>query len=223
MAYPPHTLVTCGGTLAEKAASDEIWQVGIRGVNNDGGPVDASQLEALAEAIATGDDLTPGLDDWFTSANSHMANPSQLRWVKAANIGPDGNYTSEPGIYEYPAPVTAGNTQAAPSFCSVSLSWTTGSSFGFAQRGRIYPPNFATAIQIGSKITAAHQADLVLSAGEFLLAVDKNASEYNFEPSVVSSHGVFRKITGVRVGDVYDTQRRRKDAVAETYLSAPYA
>jgi hypothetical protein len=38
----------------------------------------------------------------------------------------------------------------------------------------------------------------------------------------VSSQGVIREITGVRVGNVIDVQRRRKDAIQEVYSAGPW-
>jgi hypothetical protein len=39
----------------------------------------------------------------------------------------------------------------------------------------------------------------------------------SFVPIVASEQGVSEAITGVRVGDVFDVQRRRKDALREVY------
>lgn len=221
MPYQPHTYITCGGGNIEVADNDEIWQVGIRGFNQGGGPVGQGQLQALAQHVAVGDDGNTGLAQWFHAANSYNGNEAFLRWVKVANIGANGDYTGEPAIYQFGTPIAGTAGGQAPSFCSVALSWTTGKSFGRARSGRIYPPNWATPRSYGAAITAAAQTNLVQSALQFLSSVDVSGDQYDFNPSVVSRSGVSNPITGVRVGNLYDVQRRRKNAVAETYQSAP--
>lgn len=221
MPYQPHTLITCGGTLSEVSGQDEIWQVGIRGFNTGGGPVDPSQHGALALVVAVGPAGTTGLSQWFTNVKSHMANIAQLKWVKVVNIGPTGAYTSDPTIFQYPSPIVGVNPAALPSFCTLVLSFTTGKSFGKARSGRIYPPNYGCSLGGGAIITTSLQNDLRDSALQFLSSVDQAGDEFDFNPTVISSSGVSNPITGVRVGNVIDTQRRRKNAVGETYVSAP--
>lgn len=221
MPYQPHTLITCGGKLYETGTLDEIWQVGVRGFNQGGGPVGQGQLQALATHVATGDSGNTGLAKWFTDSVSHIGNATQLNWVKCVNIGANGDYTGAPAIYQFGTPVLGGSAADAPSFCCVALSWTTGKSFGRARGGRIYPPNFGATRSSGAQITSSVQADLVQSALEFLSAVDVSGDQYDFNPSVVSASGVSNPITGVRVGNIYDTQRKRKDATRETYVSSP--
>lgn len=221
MPYQPHTLITCGGSLSEVSGQDEIWQVGIRGFNTGGGPVDPSQHAALALVVAVGPGGTTGLGQWYSNVKSHMASTALLKWVKVVNIGPTGAYTSGPTVFNYPTPIAGVNPGALPSFCTLALSFTTGKNFGKAKSGRIYPPNFGCSLGGGAIITPALQADLRDSALQFLSAVDQAGDQFDFNPTVISSSGVSNPITGVRVGNVIDTQRRRKDKVAETYVSAP--
>lgn len=221
MPFQPHTLITCGGDLQEIVANDEIWQVGIRGFNQGGGPVGQGQLAALAEHVAVGDAGTTGLAQWFAAAQSHHCDSANLRWVKVANIGANGQYTGAPAIYQFGTPVAGAQPRATPSFCCVSVGFTTGKSFGRARSGRIYPPNYAVGLIGGSQISSSSQTDLCNAGLQFLSAVDVSGDQYDFNPTVISKSGVSNPITGVRCGNVYDTQRRRKDAVRETYVSLP--
>jgi hypothetical protein len=217
--YDPHTYVTFGGTLTEVAGQDEIWQCGIRGVNNPGGgPVAESELENLVTAIATQESATLNLLAWYQDTQSHIANNSRLQWVKAANIGPNGKYTGSPAVFMYPEPGQGAVAQSAPSFLSVCLTWTTAVKFGKKLRyGRVFPPNYGAQVTGGAVVAPASVLDLVVSAGNLLSAVAQSGDQFNFQPCVVSSEGGHSPISGVRVGNVYDVHRTRKDAVRETY------
>lgn len=221
MAYQPHTYVTCGGDNLELSPGDEIWQVGIRGFNGTSGQKDQGDLEAFAEAIAVGEDGNSGLKRWFATPSYYHSSNAHLKWVKVANIGADGHYTGEPAIYEFGSPVAGGAGAPHPSFLSLSLGFTTGKSFGRARSGRIFPPNYGCLGVSGSYISSAQQADLIASAKEFLSAVKVDIGDPGYiNPYVISRSGVSNPITGVRVGNVWDVQRRRKNAVPETYATS---
>lgn len=222
MPYQPHTYVTCGGSNLEVASNDEIWQVGIRGFSGGNVPVPQGDLAELVAKIAVGADTTSGLARWFAVATYYHCNDSFLKWVKVANINASGDYSGEPAIYEFGTPIAGGAGKAVPSFLSASLGFTTGKSFGRARSGRIYPPNYGAPSTFGAAISAAAQTNLVASALEFLSAVSQPLGDGGaFVPHVVSKSGVSNAITGVRVGNIWDVQRRRKNAVAETYATSP--
>lgn len=222
MAYQPHIYVTVGGDLLEVAANDEIWQVGLRGFTGGGGQFNPGDLDDFAEAIAVGPGGTTGMSQWFQNSASYMCNDANLRWVKVALINAAGDYQSAPGIYEFGSPVPGAAGAVAPSFNCVSLGFTTGKSFGRARSGRIYPPNYGCPKTFGAAITSAAQTALLDSALQFLSAASVQIDGKGaLVPHVVSKSGVSNPITGVRVGNLYDVQRRRKNAVGETYATSP--
>lgn len=222
MAYQPHTYITCGGANIEVADGDEIWQVGIRGFSGGNVPIAQGDLPELAQKVAIGPDTTSGLARWFHDASYHHPSEVTLNWVKVANINAAGDYSGEPAIYQFGTPIAGQGAQVVPSFLSCSLGFTTGKSFGRARSGRIYPPNYGTPSTYGAAITSGAQTDLVASALEFLSAVSQVLGDGSeFMPHVVSKSGVSNAITGVRVGNIWDVQRRRKNAVSETYVSSP--
>jgi hypothetical protein len=219
--YQPHTLVTFGGSLTDVSGTDEQWQCGIRGFNTGGGPVPAGALDDLALAILRGPTgAGGGLEGIFPEAGGRMSVSSWLDWCKVANIAPDGSYSAEPG-YADGIHVAGTSGQQAPTFCSVAISWTTGRTLGQARTGRIYPPNCGANLGFGSVITPTAQNAIADWAQELLHAVDHSSSDdgYDFNPYVVSKSGVSNPITGIRVGNVYDFQSRRKNAVPETYVT----
>lgn len=221
MAFTPHTLVTFGGTLVETTSFDEIWECGVRGFNMPAAniPVDPSQLQNLVDDIATR--TTGNLADWFVAASSFMGGDARMTFVKAVNVGADGKYTSAPARHEFTPAIAGGSAQTMPSFCSVALSWTTGIRFGKARMGRIYPPNFGVPSANGAIIQGTAQSALVDSGIGLIGTLSSAGAEFEFQPQVVSKSGPHHKITGVRVGNVVDVQRRRRNAVRETYVERP--
>lgn len=222
MAYQPHIYVTVGGDLLEVAANDEIWQVGLRGFTGGGGQFNPGDLDEFAEQIAIGPAGTTGMAQWFANSNSYNCNDANLRWVKVALINAAGDYQSAPGIYEFGSPVAGAAGAVSPSFTCVSLGFTTGKSFGRARSGRIFPPNYGVPRSFGAAITSTAQTALLDSALQFLSSASVEISGKGaLVPHVVSRSGVSNPITGVRVGNLYDVQRRRKNAVGETYATSP--
>jgi len=218
MAYQPHTLVTMGGRNKEITAYDEIWQIGFRGFNVPDGhtPMDPSQFENYVTQMAV------PLATWWGSTKAHNANTAYLDWVKVVNIGADGTYSSDPYIGEVelgPGPATP----LLPAFCCIVNSWTTDRRAGKARFGRVYPPNYGAPLDTGSSISSSVASDMCDAAGALLTAVSDSGDEFNFVPYVVSRSGVSNPITGVRVGNVIDVQRRRKNAVPETYIDASWS
>lgn len=222
MAYQPHTYITCGGSNIEIADGDEIWQVGIRGFSGGNVPIAQGDLGELATKVAVGPDGSSGLARWFHDVSYYHPSEVFLKWVKVANINAAGEYSGEPAIYQFGTPIAGQGSQTVPSFLSVSLGFTTGKSFGRARSGRIYPPNYGTPSTYGAAITTGAQTALVGSALEFLSAVSQPLNDGSeFMPHIVSKSGVSNPVTGVRVGNIWDVQRRRKDAVSETYATSP--
>lgn len=216
MAYEPHTLVTFGGTLQEVGAADEIWQCGVRGFAQGGGPVISGNLQTLADNVWNGNGGSGGgLSALISQANGKIPTTVALRWVKVANIGADGGYTEEPKVHQ--GNVIGASAAVLPSFCTVAISWGTGLTLGKAVRGRIYPPNFAAALAAGATISTATQNGLAAWGKDLYTVLFNAITSAPFIPHVVSSSGAFHPITRVRVGNVIDTQRRRKEAVPETY------
>lgn len=218
MAYAPHTLVAFGGALTELASNDEIWECTIR-VYSPGG----SKLPLSDPAGYMGQIATP-LGTWFALAASGMQSVASLAYLKVNNIGADGKY-SDPttNVHDYTTPVTGGVVgQQAPSFLSCAMAWTTNRTRPPGAYGRIYPPNFSYGFA-GAKISATDQGKVV-TAGKNLLGVLRNcAGSLGAIPIIASkANATNTEITGVRCSNVYDVQRRRKNAALVTYSASAW-
>lgn len=220
MAYTPHTYVTIGGSLSEESGQDEIWQIGIRGFDTHGGgqvPFSTANLAQYATNLV--DPAVGNIQGWFAGTTALCASTAILKFAKVANINASGHYSEAPQLRALNTPGGFGAT--VPSFLSAALSFTTDTPFGrLHRRGRVYPPNYAAASLAGTaRISDSSVSTLVTGAIALLNAVTITDPNWQFTPYVVSRAGGFGKITGVRVGNVWDVQRRRKNAVPESYQS----
>lgn len=222
MAWTPHTYVTFGGTIGEVTSGDEIWQCGVRVIDlqagSGGGPFSPAHAAEYADELAGGNASLP---TWFSANHSLMAGSALMKWIKVASIGANGDYTAAPIMRSVSA--AGALTAKTPMFMSVALSFRTDVVFGHKLKyGRVYPPNTATAFVPGeSVISSSDQDSLVISAKELIESINVADPNWSPEARVFSRQGGSSAITSVRVGNVYDVQRRRKNAVRETYRSTP--
>jgi len=224
--YHPHTLVTFGGVLNTAAADHEIWQCGVRVMKpgNPGAPLDDHDAY-LAQ-------ITTPLSEWFNSSADNAAFPSAatLNWVKANPIGTDGTYTDTvTHVHDYTSPVVGGRVAAlslVPDILCIVLSWQTRKAIrhhSYASHGRIYPPNYGEWAAAGSMRLDAGYAGHWATRGVELLTL-LAGSTVPAIPVIASGHGgEYEHITGCRVGDVYDVQRRRKSALREAYSAVAFS
>lgn len=217
--FPPHALFEFGGTLETAASTpNEIWSCGIRVVSfNNQGALTESTVEGFLDALVGGQHgIIQTIGAWYSSPASQMAVTSVLKWVKLNNISPNGKYTN-PGTTHRRDVNVAGNFSAQlPSFLSLAMTWETAKTRGRAHRGRIYPPNYTYSCT-GAKISTANR-DANATAGQNLIKLVNNAhcddAGTDRLEAVIASRidGSFNPITGVTSDDIFDVQRRRKNA-----------
>jgi hypothetical protein len=194
----------------------EIWQCGVRGVPNDGSGL------TLADAESFLDTIKPRFQTWYAN-HSRCRNDASLDWIKCNRIAANGKY-ADPGVTHmrrYTPGVVGPSASVVPTILGVCWSWRTARTRGPGSHGRIYPPVF---IPSGpSMVIDAGESNNQLAAAKDFLGV---LAEPNFPTlgdgfavCVVSDQGVIEPVTSVRVGNVIDVQRRRKNQLAETYAS----
>nr|CRY96112.1 hypothetical protein [uncultured prokaryote] len=120
-------------------------------------------------------------------------------------------------------PVAGTGTATNPSQSSVVVSLLTGIP-GRRYRGRLYLPALAPAFNATTlRLTNTLPAQIATQMAAWMpLVASQWAGGDELDPVVVSQVGaVATPITTVKVGDVIDTQRRRRDQLIENYASAP--
>ena len=115
---------------------------------------------------------------------------------------------------------------------SVVVSWVT-ERLGPRGRGRIYTPVPGTNVLDGDGLLAAGDRNDLLDASvamiEGLAFTGGTRGSARVRPVVTGptpkagqpAYSTYAKMTGVRIGRVIDTQRRRRNAEVEDYASAP--
>lgn len=217
MAYAPFSRFVMGGTTDPgTGVQEEIWACTISVLNFDGGVGPILDPETYLQEVKT------PIATWFASGAAKNSNKSLLTYIKCNAISADGTYTdpSHSFRYDYPSPAVGTAAPNAPGIISVCMSWTTDKTRGPGSKGRIFPPNSAAASVGTLLIGGTVQTNLVLSAKELLNAVANSTGTQPGVPVVASNvNATNTPITGVRVGNVCDVQRRRKNELTETYAA----
>ncbi len=213
-----HLYLTWGGSLGT-SSGPEIWQNGVRIMAPVGDPT-----PGMPDATSLQDVFDNGLSPLHSAATFVISNHAWLQWVKAVKIGTDGAYAGEP--VSYSATAVAGGSTVTSSRTgmqdSTVISLWSGLTLGKANYGRIYTPwsestvdqNTGRVPSVTTDFQAALAADMIGYINTWATGLPN--------PGLVAimskiGSGVSKYVNYVRVGDVRDTQRRRRDGIAETY------
>jgi len=215
MAYQPHTKVSFGGGLGGGGGQDEIWNCNVNVTSIEGGPLGNDQVAYMAE-------IAVNLGNWFHGAPYGMSTSATLQYVKVNDIAASGLYADAGNTnrYDYSPYVLGGAAALQAPILGLCFSWTTAKGRGPGHRGRIFPPNF-TYGTAGQMDVGVNDTGGAASSGKVLLSLLANPNGTIHAVPVVSSkvNATNTVITGVAVGNILDVQRRRKNALIETYSS----
>lgn len=218
-----HVLLTWGGKLP----GDEQWSCSLRLAEQD--TVGGLQVPSQAEVSSwLNGSLRTAVSDYHQRAGTHINGYCLLSFAKANRINVDGTYkdqdTNEYIFADLPGG-QAGYAAPMPNQLSVAVSLTTGYSRGPAHRGRFYLPLYGGAIDAATGGMPTQTANEIRDSSKtFLEAVADIPgfdSPVSLTPCVMSrkqGSPAHRPITGVEVGHVVDTQRRRRRSLPERYV-----
>lgn len=174
------------------------------------------------------DQVAPAITTWM--AFNKCSNQVRVRRLELAVIGaPSGNQvpappysTGTPCVLEYTSayPVGSPSTTQLPPQNSIVVSHRT-QQIGAAGRGRMFLPSPTSGSLAGAKIQSADQTAIADAQHDLLVALGVEVSDdVNVRPIVTGAPwNKYAVINQVRVGSVMDTQRRRRNRIAETYVS----
>lgn len=204
----------------------EIWSTGFALAPTDGGDEGtaptAAEAQAIAEAFRTW---------WIVTANSVNSN-YRLLGCKVARVNTEGKSdASLTQYYNFPTPVIGGGAVQAPvPQQSVVATLQTTKTRGAGSKGRMYLPGIGFSIGADGKITTTQAATIANVMKTFFDTVNASTSvpgrvalmsaERTGVPFRAAEHNL---VQSVRVGTVYDTQRRRRNQLVEQYSSAVLA
>lgn len=208
--------VTMSGTMY---GGNEIWTTGFW-AGSTSGDAPAPTVEA-AEAIA---------DAWqpfFTSVSVKVAYLFKTATIKitpysAAGVIDVGAIKS----FSYSTPIEGAHTgNGNPPQCALVATLVAGSGVGNGGKGRMYLPGIGTGIDPTGHISTGDANAIAAALATFFADVNASVDSPGIAINAAKTAPVTgflainRALTTVRVGNVFDTQRRRRNALAESYSS----
>lgn len=206
-----YNLVTIRGGIG----TVETWNVGCAYNTNFGtGPVkDFADLDAWATAIAAMSGTA------YPSLMQAMSTSGTIQSIRVAYIDSSG-VTAQ--LAEAPTTSWVGTSAGKTPFqAAIVLSLMTGRP-GRSFRGRMYWPAWGLQVQTDLTIVAATVAAIAANAAAMITDIGTAAgADFAMQPVVNSKVlGTTNPVTSVRVGNILDTQRRRRNQAVETYQAS---
>lgn len=158
---------------------------------------------------------------WITAVKGQQSNGFAWTGVKLSPISPDGKLAASSSYLSFKTPI-AGTNSAGMLPPQVSIATTFKSNVpGRRGRGRMYLPAVMTGTAAVSGTVGSSARTALGNAGRALLNnVDSFALGVRYALVVTSAANPRYVLPNqVRVGDQFDTQRRRRNGVRETYTN----
>lgn len=214
MAYASvHTLLQFSGTLP----GGEVWSFGLRSLGD-------SSTTTQAELQAIADDAQAAYSTFHAVSANSMGSTVLFDLVTARIISTAGLTTLQAESSPV-TPVAGAGAVAFPNQIATVVTLLTVTA-GRRGRGRVYLASLGGSVASTGRMVTTKRTSLVSTFKTFADAVnvaldtaitgDALAVQSQVVPSAAA-------VTSIRVGDVYDTQRRRRDSMVESYASATLA
>ena len=167
-------------------------------------------------------DLAPKNEEWLTALNRNISQHANLKWVKIALLDKQGLYLEGPWIYDFVTPPVGAYTLPVAPQLSVVQSMSTNVKRGPARFGRIYPPLTGVPNSAGVDNAGMYRVETFRDLVEGMNgSVDEAFPGITGKPTIIiaSKVGTGRNatVTEVRVGQVIDTMRSRRNKFVENY------
>jgi hypothetical protein len=212
--------------IGDMFGGNEIWTTGFALAQSNGGDEGDAPTDAEAQAIA---DAFAAI--WTPTANG-FSNNFRLLGCKVSHVSTDG--TSDPSLTRYyyrPTPAVGGYaTNANPAQITIAATLQTVKARGRGSKGRMYLPGVGFPVGGDGKLTTAQSTTLANQMKIFLDGVNASPVIPGFVhvmsaevPGVPYKAPEQNRVSAVRVGNVYDTQRRRRNKLVEQYINANLA
>lgn len=200
--------------------------------------------------LTDGDATDPGTDaaaalavhwtTFFTGATTGVATAYKTDQIKVSQLETDGDVDLDMiDIYDYSPHITGVSGGAPlPPQITLAATMTSDNQRGLAAKGRMYLPGINYPVVTANPRIGNTERDAIRTALKtFFDAVNANVDIPNYvilaskgrklngptpgEYSYIG--GKLAAVTGIRVGNVYDTQRRRRGDVPEEYATGVLA
>lgn len=217
MAYPYQVArVTLSGDCFN---STEIWSTGFF-LGWEGQDANEITPQGLA-------DISTAWSTFFNATTSFISDKYRYLQCKAVQVSQDGKTIDGSAQYHYPATPVLGKNFATtlPAQCALVATLASDVPRGLASKGRMYLPGVGAAINTDGKVPAATRDGVALNLKNFFdaIALDTDMPGRPVLASLghapLNTGGTIKLIQQIRVGDVVDTQRRRRNQLTEVYAT----
>jgi hypothetical protein len=212
--------LTWGGQIGASGSGSDIWQCGLHLA--DFTPSGSPPMPSSGDL----EDLWAIVRDYHVNAGQTISSGAAIHWLKAALLDQDGEYTEAPVIVEHgPYGGAVTSTQSASPQDALAVTLWSGSTFGKANYGRFYLPWFCGTVATGTgrlddvSTVLANSLGLIQDVNAWAAAYASPADVAVANMSQVGT-GTTKRVTHVRIGNVKDTQRRRRNRIGEVVQTA---
>jgi hypothetical protein len=220
MTYYAHKVTRCtiSGTCFGGA---EIWSTGfwLGREGADAAAVDPTQAAAIGAMWST----------FFTGASNGVNFRYETTQVKLARMNTDGNTDLENVEYWTPSSAVVGGETGAPFPAQISLAATLISSNvrGPASKGRMFLPGVHIAVGADGRADSGALGTTATALNTFLSEINDSTDVPDYLLLVSHESGLpvptrnsqNKYVEHLRMGNVFDTQRRRRNALTEVYIN----
>lgn len=226
MAYAqPHVKLTANGVLT---STEEIFSFGFK-LATAGAQWNMDIWQSLVD---NPDDIVSAVTAFFQDPDGYIPETWALQTVKLALIGTDGKYMTAPIEVVFNPTLPGGANATLYGYAPQLSTVITLISSKFRDPGRynrFYIPSVAIATASG-KMDPIRQTQIATRAQEFIDNVNEAAQDIDptFKICIVSQGNATTAplqpyAEELSVGQVLDTQRRRRNKLAENYVVVPIA
>lgn len=214
-----HKVVRCTA-FGTAYGQDEEWSTGFWMGNTDSDSLDPQQQGA--------DDFLTAWTTFFTNSTSNIASGFKTEGVRVALYGTNGFVDPNKNFHAYPTtPVQGGGGSGIlPAQLALVASLEASPDRGLAGKGRMFLPGVNEPVGSDGRISLTDVLPILTNLRTMFNSI--NASTVLTGSIINASKGgtgqnlappVNRVVANVRMGNVYDTQRRRRNSLTETYQS----
>jgi len=214
----------------------EIWSTGFWTGN------DASDLPGDQVDQAVVDQVAARWSTFFTSSNGNISSIYKTDAVKAAYFHTplDGGIQQfgTPTYHTFGTPISGGGiiSGALPPQIAMCVSLNSGYRTGTAARGRMFLPGVNASLDGSTgRIVSTYRNQVATAMQTFINGVNTDTVPGDAGKMILvgrAANGILSLppheaknayVTGLKIGDVYDTQRRRRNGFRENYYALAVA
>jgi hypothetical protein len=177
------------------------------------------------------DDIAAAWKTFFIAPGSWISNQWTTNLVKVSSVGTDGKSNAEDTMFASVTGATGARTEAPfPPQIALAATLYSAKARGVASKGRMYLPGIIAPLEGNGHLTTSMVVTIMNGLKTFLNAANNSTATNNVV--MLASHGsinpdgslklggsgpLSKAVVGIRLGNVYDTQRRRRNGLAEAY------